>query len=406
MARPFVFIARVFPPSAGGGVQRPLKLAKHLAALGWNARVIAGKPVGEQDPSLLEELPPEVSVHRARISIADGSRRFLRALRLGRLHRQAVDGLLLGDEGFGDLAETVAVAVAAGQGAQAVLATSHPFSSVVAGAIAARMLSVPLIADLRDPWALAPRARFPEALRAVATELEARTLAQAVEVTIVSPSMRELLPPSAAIRATVAPNGFDPADFEGPAEPKDPGVFRVVYAGTLYGARRPEPVLAALRAVEAEVLASGRRLEILVAGAAHEHTETLRASGLPLTLCGYLPHQKATALLRSADALLVLVGVELADRHAPSGKLYEAIAAGPPVIAWARTDGEAARVLYETGTGVAAEDEAGLSLALSAAIRGELRVVPLAARELRAYDRRTTAAIIAALLERHAVARP
>ncbi len=56
--------------------------------------------------------------------------------------------------------------------------------------------------------------------------------------------------------------------------------------------------------------------------------------GLPLTLGGYLPHKKATALLRSADALLVLVGVEPADRHAPSGKLYEAIAAGPPVIAW------------------------------------------------------------------------
>lgn len=33
-------------------------------------------------------------------------------------------------------------------------------------------------------------------------------------------------------------------------------------------------------------------------------------------------------------------------------------------------------------------------------------MIPVAARDLRAYDRRTTAAIIGALLERHAGARP
>ena len=75
------------------------------------------------------------------------------------------------------------------------------------------------------------------------------------------------------------------------------------------------------------------------------------------------------------------------------------------MIAWARTDGEAARVLCETGTGIAAEDEAQLAGALVAVIQGELPLVPVAARDLRAYDRRTTAAIIAALLERHAAGR-
>ncbi|MFO0722395.1 MAG: glycosyltransferase [Myxococcota bacterium] len=399
--RPLIFIARVFPPAAGGGVQRPLKLAKHLVRHGYAARVIAGRPTGALDPSLLDELPPEVRVFRVPLSTTERSRQLLRFLGLGRVHRWAWKALFLGDDGMADLAETVMTALVHGREAEAVLATSLPFSSVIAGALVARILRVPLLADLRDPWAFAPRPRFmlPRQLE-VAQELERWALSEAKAITMVTEPMRAYLPPSVAALAEVAPNGYDPDDFGGAVEPKRPEVFRVVYAGSLYGSRRPDAVLEALRAFLPSASAAGRKLEIVLAGSTHEHEATLRDSGLPIELRGYLPHREATALLRSADAILVIVGVEEADRHAPSGKLYEAIAAGPPVLAWACTDGEAARVLSSTQAGRAVERSADLAEALRAVLEQRAPVAPLVARDLIPYQRQTTARQIAEILDR------
>jgi hypothetical protein len=176
--------------------------------------------------------------------------------------------------------------------------------------------------------------------------------------------------------------------------------FRVVYAGSLYGARRPEPVLAALAAVAPEAKALGRPIEVVVAGQAFEHRGALEDAQVQVDLRGYLAHRASVALVKSADLILVLIGTDDADKHAPSGKLYEAVAAGPPVLAWAPEDGEAARVLAQTGAGVAAQTPEALEAAVRAALAGRLPVRPLADRgpALEPYDRRTIARRFAAIL--------
>ena len=61
-----LLITMYFPPAGGGGVQRPLKLATHLPALGIETHVLA-----PDDPKWLhrdDELrpPTQAFVHRAR----------------------------------------------------------------------------------------------------------------------------------------------------------------------------------------------------------------------------------------------------------------------------------------------------------------------------------------------------
>jgi hypothetical protein len=61
-----LLVTMYFPPAGGGGVQRPLKLATHLPALGIETHVLA-----PDDPKWLhrdEELrpPTQAFVHRAR----------------------------------------------------------------------------------------------------------------------------------------------------------------------------------------------------------------------------------------------------------------------------------------------------------------------------------------------------
>src|SRR6266571_8806063 len=61
-----LFVSFYFPPAGGGGVQRTLKLTKHLAALGLATYVLAPDDPRwiHRDPSLR---PPEgVTVERAR----------------------------------------------------------------------------------------------------------------------------------------------------------------------------------------------------------------------------------------------------------------------------------------------------------------------------------------------------
>ena len=46
------------------------------------------------------------------------------------------------------------------------------------------------------------------------------------------------------------PNGYDEEDFAGLTPAKlEPGVFRIVHAGTFYGQRSPEPFLLGVRQV-------------------------------------------------------------------------------------------------------------------------------------------------------------
>ncbi|MCK9906637.1 hypothetical protein MXD63_42430, partial [Frankia sp. Cpl3] len=57
-----------FPPIGGGGVPRALKMAKYLGEFGWNVHVLTVDPAyhATLDPSLLEQIPKDVHIHRAR----------------------------------------------------------------------------------------------------------------------------------------------------------------------------------------------------------------------------------------------------------------------------------------------------------------------------------------------------
>src|SRR4051794_41832346 len=69
-----LLVTLYFPPSGGGGVQRPLKFASHLPALGIETHVLA-----PDDPKWLARdddlaLPTQAWVHRARYVGPSGRR--------------------------------------------------------------------------------------------------------------------------------------------------------------------------------------------------------------------------------------------------------------------------------------------------------------------------------------------
>ena len=404
--RRVLFISAMFPPEGGGGVQRAAKLVKYLPQYGWAPLVLATRIRARRarDETLVDDMPEGTRTLRTKLAL---STRAYDAT-LGRpqareLYDRVVRQALLSDPGFADVPELVTrgLVEAHVQPVDAVLATSSPFSSVLAGARIARVLGVPLVADMRDPWARNPfvAARSPLHRRAMEA-IEDHTLGAAAAVVTVVEGLRPALP--AARELLIIPNGFDDEDLAVPPEPCPAHIFRVAYTGSLYGPRASRVWLDALGDARRRVRETGRTLELAAAGQFAALERLLGPIGVQVDVRGYASHPATVALIKSAAVILVLISTDPALRHATSAKLYEAIAAGPPVVAWARDDGECASVLRSTGAGWSAETTADLRALIESVATGERTAAPLADRAplLKKYQRRTIAEQMAGLLDR------
>jgi len=377
-----LFLAHMFPPAAGGGVQRPAKFVKYLHRLGWRITVVTTQEGvyrllhGVDDRSLLEEIPAAVEIRRfesaespaepprgvlgggrleferwfASLAPAESGRGWpgpVRLLRRWWWARRAADPSQA-------WAERVTRELAAGSERWPVIfATGSPFSTLLAGCALARTWQVPLVADLRDPWARAGATRSARIFGH--HRLEERVLREAARIVVVTEGMREIYAgayPARAGRIEVIENGVD-LDEPWRRDPVHARTdrFEVVYTGVLNDDRSPGPFFRAAQIACARSEALARSLRIVIAGRfgtteflERKYRELAAGCGLldRLDLRGYLPHGEVVRLQRSAAVLLSIVG---GGTHVAAGKSYEYVAAGRPILALVPPGSEAVAVL-------------------------------------------------------------
>ncbi len=235
------------------------------------------------------------------------------------------------------------------------------------------------VADFRDGWCFEPlRPPFPtQAQRRLDAWIERRVATRADGVVSVTAPIVEYFRDYLDVNAALVTNGWDPElepdRPDGDAAPG--GSFTLVHTGALSGprGRDPRPFLDALRGVIDVDRALVGRIQLIAAGRSeHDEQPLIDQAGLGevVRLVGHVPREEALALQRSADALVLITS---RDRCEATGKLYEYMAAGRPIIALAEGT-EAARIIRETGVGVvtAQDDVSDIVAALRAALRGEL----------------------------------
>ena len=125
-----------------------------------------------------------------------------------------------------------------------------------------------------------------------------------------------------------------------------------------------------------------------------------------LELVDYLPRAESLRMQRDSEALLLLVpDAGGRGKGVLSGKVYEYLAAGRPILAVVPPDGAAAELVRETGSGVvvAPDDVDGISDALVELHRrfanGGLPSVELDPRDEERLSRRARVEEMAALVE-------
>jgi len=262
-----------------------------------------------------------------------------------------------------------AVRIVHREGIDAVITTSPPGSIHFVGAAAKQATGARWLADLRDPLVANPHRRADTAAtraRQAANQQLARLVARRADaISCVSDAIAEEIRDLDArgIVRTIA-NGCDFEDFAG-LEYGPSKRFRITHAGSFFGKRDPRPFLQALHDSGVDAVA---RFVGDFRSSDRDWADSL-GLGDRLELIPYAPRGESLRLQRDSEALLLLVpDAGGRGRGVLSGKVFEYLAAGRPILAVVPPDGAAAELIRQTGAGVvvAPGDVEGIVAALRA----------------------------------------
>lgn len=219
------------------------------------------------------------------------------------------------------------------------------------------------IADYRDLWSQNPTAvRSAEGQASIRLLEESSVGRNADLITAVSEDMILKLGEFCKGRLVLSPNGFDLESREleeilaiPPAPHAKP--LRVVHTGTVYpGHRDPMPLLEVLAdMVDRKELKHGDMTIDFYGSRVESITQLMSNQRFRpfLRTPGHVKRENALRIQREADLLLLLESSEPEARGVLTGKIFEYISAGRPIVCvGSRPDFEIGQLLHRTGTGV------------------------------------------------------
>jgi glycosyltransferase involved in cell wall biosynthesis len=237
-----------------------------------------------------------------------------------------------------------------------IVATSPPEVAFVVARALARRFRIPWVADFRDLWfrdMLLYRSRLAEQLSGPLNRWLVKTASVLVTV---SEGLQHRLSRYLGREVVLSYNGF----FSEPPGPLPTaaadGKKRIVYTGRLYpGKRDPEPLLRALASLRASAPEAYRAIAVDFYGFDDPWLRGLIARhGVEdcVRLRGFVPYRESIALQKAADMLLFLDWTEPSAEGVLTGKLFEYLGSGRPILSVGRRrDSEAARLIAGAGAG-------------------------------------------------------
>lgn len=219
-------------------------------------------------------------------------------------------------------------------------------------------------ADYRDLWSDNPHPDITDDQRSALRKKENATVAEWADViTTVSQTFANKLQAQLGKTPTVISNGYDISlsDLERNIEIPPPlpkkRTTRIVYTGTIYkGSQTPEPLLKVLMELHRDGKISADEVCVEFYGSRVEVAESFarnRNYAPFIKLMGHVPREKALQAQQTSDLLLLLENPAAKDNGVLTGKVYEYLAAGRPVLSLgSAANSEIAELLNSTRTGI------------------------------------------------------
>jgi len=387
MAHPRVLIITYYwPPSGGAGVQRWLKFTKYLPEFGWEPIILTVDPEYAAYPvtdySLSDELPASVKVYRtpatdyfsiykkdkSKIPTAGFANSVDNTLK-GKILRFIRGNFFIPDprRGWNKYAFKKAGEIIETEGIKHVITTSPPHSTQLIGLkIKKKYPEIRWIADLRDPWTdiYYYQQFYPTIIsKIIDSGLEKSVLKKANRRLTVGPSLKtsfSLKVKRIADKIEVITNGYDEADFKGIAA-DEPSRFTITYVGTLSDIYPVNGLITSLKNLRFE----GKDFVLRFAGTVSENARELIMLYIPDTSVEFLPyviHSEAIKYMMSSTVLILIIPSHKSNKSIITGKLFEYLATGKPILCLGPVDGDAAEILqrYHLGKCFSYDDVEGI----------------------------------------------
>ena len=364
--RKALLLAYHYPPLGGVAVMRVLRFSRYLKECGWDPIVLCvdgGAKHEPRDQGLVQEIPSDILIERVKCLEPDNytdSWDVPREKVVRNLFKTFDKVLFPDDRALWVKPVTKrALSLIRKHKVEVVWATAQPWSTLVAGRNIKRASGLPLVLDFRDDWTTS-NSDFRKIKRLAKEQaLEQTVLAQADAVVSVTPNIVEELKKRAPSQLTpeqfhYIPNGFDPAHFDTPpAEKRDK--FAIVHAGGLYHLRPITPLLKVLDAWFAKHPERAKNVEIKLAGRTTDQVKEEIAASRWASLfdvMGFLEHKKIRSLIMGAQANLLMIEQVKTAPWLFTGKVFEYIGAGRPIVMIGPDPSPLAKILRDTGLGL------------------------------------------------------
>lgn len=337
-----LFISYFFPPTAGGGVFRPLAMVKYLSRLGWDITLITATTPKHYptDHELVKQIPENVEIEKVPV-VWEGS--IIRRA-LGKLNIESIPKhLITPDERvfWAEKANTLAAKLLKKGEIDILYTTGPPFSILQCGLMLKRAIDIQWLAEFRDPWTLAPYLSIPNAHhRRIANDTESELMRLADAVVMVTPTFTKLMQdkyPASSSKVHCIPNGFDREDFEKIERKADKNEsFTIVAAGTVFGHYNMDKFLTALETLKENEPDIYEKILVRFQGLPDVRLNQRLLEKNMIDRCnsrGFVSHAENIRDLVNADLLILpLAEVQNSEGHIPS-RTYEYLASGTPIMA-------------------------------------------------------------------------
>ncbi|MCE1198642.1 MAG: glycosyltransferase family 4 protein [Marinilabiliales bacterium] len=372
-----LIITYYWPPSGGAGVQRWLKFTQYLPEFGVEPFVLTvdekAASYAQKDPSLLSEIDSNLSVYKTPTSEPYGFYRKLsgkneipyggfsnrkKITMFDRFSRFLRGNLFLPDprKGWSKYALPKALELIDSLQIDTVITSGPPHSSHLIGLRLKQIRKIRWMVDFRDPWT--DIYYYKELLHTLPARLydlslEKKVLTSADFLITVSDHLAELLVDKYPIlkdRCKVIPNGYDERDFlELPvlSNPK----FTITYTGTISLSYRIQGFIEAV-----SLLPAAMKEDVCIRFVGSVPNEVgMQFKDLDLEhlveVVGYLPHRDAISQMAGASLLLLAIPDAPGNKGIVTGKFFEYLASGRPILAIGPKGGDVEGMLRKAQAG-------------------------------------------------------
>ncbi len=384
--RKVLIIAYNFPPLGWSGVQRTLKHIKYLREFGWEPTVVTVSDTmfTVRDETLFKELPKDIEVIRFPDVFLKGitdqmlkkllelvypfydliEDKQLKSSYLEQIQAKITELrslLLVPDRNIiwaKNVIDKIRQKVALNN-FDIVYSTSGPHSAHIIGYYLKEEFGLPWVADFRDEWTNDGYSQIDtESIRyQVEKYLENKIVLTADQIITVSPASTinyQRLFKVSIDRIMTITNGYDEEDFLELRTYPDSDRFTIIHNGSFYSPRKPYTFLEALENLIQAGEIDEEKVMIEFIGIVDENIKAKvnqMSINRLINWVGYLTHQESLAKALQANLLLLVIGSGEKLKPIFTGKIFEYLRLGKPILSLSPTGSVVDQILQETGHG-------------------------------------------------------